>query len=139
MNDKLIENGRCHKMEINVEKKTKVKRISRQPFPVKIMIDQKQLQNVESFKYLGSILRNDWRCTCEIKCRIATAKAAFSKKRTLFSSTLDLELRKKLVKCYIWSIALYGGETWTLRAVDQKHLESFEMWCWRKDGIDQLD
>jgi hypothetical protein len=41
-------------------------------------------------------------------------------------------LKKKLVKCYIWSIALYGAETWTLRAVDQKHLESFEMWCWRR-------
>jgi hypothetical protein len=40
---------------------------------------------------------------------------------------LDLELRKKLVKCYVWSIALYGAETWTLRAVDQKKLESFEM------------
>jgi hypothetical protein len=41
-------------MEMNVEK-TKVMRISRQPSPVKIMIDQKQLENVESFKYLGSI------------------------------------------------------------------------------------
>ena len=83
-------------------------------------------------RYLKLILTNDGRYTCEIKCRIAMAKAAFNKKRTLFSSTLDLELRKKLVKCYIWSIALYGGETWTLRAVDQKHLESFEMWCLRK-------
>jgi len=43
-----------------------------------------------------------------------------------------LELRKKPVKCYIWSIALYGAETWMLRVVDQKHLESFEMWCWRR-------
>ena len=43
-----------------------------------------------------------------------------------------LELRKKLVKCYVWSIALYGAETWTLRTVDQKHLDSFEMWCWRR-------
>jgi len=42
-------------MEMSVEKKTEVMRISRQPFPVKIMIDQKQLENVESFKYLGSI------------------------------------------------------------------------------------
>jgi hypothetical protein len=58
------------------------------------------------------------------------AKAAFNKKRTLFTSTLDLELRKKLVKCYVWSVA----EIWTLRAVDQKHLESFEMWCWRGMG-----
>jgi hypothetical protein len=47
------------------------------------MIDQKQLENVESFKYLGSILTNDGRCTGEIKCRIAMAKAAFNKKRNL--------------------------------------------------------
>ena len=60
------------------------------------------------------------------------AKAAFNKKRTLFTSTLDLELTKKLMKCYVWSTALYGVETWTLRAVDQKHMESFEMWCWRR-------
>ena len=59
------------------------------------------------------------------------AKAAFNKK-TLFTSTLDLNLRKKLVKCYIWSMALYGAETWTLRAADQKYLECFEMWCWRR-------
>jgi len=88
--------------------------------------------NVEFFKYLGSILTNVGRYTCEIKCRIAMAKAAFNKKRALFTSTLDLELRKKLVKCYIWSIALCGAESWTLWAVDQKHLENFEMWCWRR-------
>ena len=35
------------------------------------MIDQKQLENVESFKYLGSMLTNDGRCTCEIKSKIA--------------------------------------------------------------------
>jgi len=46
--DKLIEIGRCYGMEMNVEK-TKVMKISRQPLPVKIMIDQTQLENVESF------------------------------------------------------------------------------------------
>jgi hypothetical protein len=84
------------------------------------------------FKYFVSILTNDGRCACEMKCGIAMAKAAFNKKRTLFTSTLDLELRKKLVNCYVWNIALYGAETLTLRAVDQKHLESFEIWCWRR-------
>ena len=52
------------------------------------------------------------------------AKATFNKKKTLFTSKLDLNFRKKLVKCYIWSMALYGAETWTLRAADQKYLES---------------
>jgi len=67
-----------------------------------------------------------------MKCRIAIAKATFNMKRALFSSTLDLELRKKLVKYYIWNIAFYDVETWTLRAVDQGHLKSSKMWCWRR-------
>jgi hypothetical protein len=50
----------------------------------------------------------------------------------IFTRKLDVNLRKKLVKFYIWSTALYGAETWTLRKVDQKYLESFEMWCWRR-------
>jgi hypothetical protein len=68
------------------------------------------------------------------------AKAAFYWKKTLFTSTLDLHLRKKLVNCYIWSIALYGAETWTLQKVDQKYLESFEMWCSRRtEKINWID
>ena len=67
-----------------------------------------------------------------LNAAFAMAKVAFSKKKNLFTSKLDLKLRKKLVKCYVWSIALYGAETWTLRATDQKYLESFEMWCWRR-------
>jgi hypothetical protein len=91
------------------------------------MIDQKQLENVTYFNYLGCMITNDARCTHEIKSRTAMAKAAFNKK-TLFTSKMDLNLRK----CYIWNISLYGAETWTLKKVDQKYLESFEMWCWRR-------
>jgi hypothetical protein len=82
----VIEIGRCYGMEMNMEE-TKVMRISRQPFPVKIIIDQKQLENVESFKYLGSMFTNDGRCTCEIKSSIAMAKVACNKKQALFTST----------------------------------------------------
>jgi hypothetical protein len=48
-----------------------------------------------------------------------------------FTFTFSRVLFNVVVKCYIWSIALYVVETWTLRAVDQKLLENFEMWCWR--------
>jgi hypothetical protein len=90
------------------------------------------VENVEEFNYLGGMITNDVRCTREIKARIAMAKAAFNKKKTLFTSKLDSELWKKLVKCYIWSIALCGVETWTLQKLDLKYLESSEMWCWRR-------
>jgi len=55
-----------------------------------------------------------------------------SARRRLFLPANWTNLRKKLIKCYIWSMAFYGAETWTLRAADQKYLESFEMWCWRR-------
>jgi len=58
-----------------------------------------QYEVTKCFKYLGSMLTEDGRCTCEIKSRTATAKAAFNKKKNLFTSKLDLNLRKKLVKC----------------------------------------
>ena len=76
-------------------------------------------------------MQNSSRVVYRIKSWIAMAKAVLSKKKTLFTSKLDLNLRKKLIKCYSWSVALYGAETWTLRAADQKYLESFKMWCWR--------
>jgi hypothetical protein len=38
-------------------------------------------------------------------------KAAFNKKKILFTIKFDSHLRKKLVKCYIWGIVLYGAET----------------------------
>ena len=124
--DKLVEIGRCYGMGMSKET-TIVMRISRHPSPVTIMMDQKHLEKVECLKYLGSMLTNDGRRTCKMKSRIAMAKAAFNMKKTFFTSKLDLNLRKKLVKCYTWSMALYGAETWTFRAADQKYLESFEM------------
>jgi hypothetical protein len=73
------------------------------------------------------MITNDASCIREIKSRIDMAKATFKRKKIIFTSKLDFNLRKKLVKCYIWSIALYSAETWTVQKVDQKYLESFEM------------
>jgi hypothetical protein len=63
------------------------------------------------------MITNDGRCTRETKARIAMAKAAFNNKRTLFTSKLDLEIRKKLVKCvnkkhsFVWCRNLDSSET----------------------------
>jgi hypothetical protein len=97
-------------MGMNV-KKTKVIRTSwQQSLPVRNMIDQKQLENVEYFSYLGRMTINGKRRTHEIQSRIAMAKTAFNK-QNLFSGKLDSNLRNKLVKCLTWSTALYTAQT----------------------------
>jgi hypothetical protein len=41
---------------------------------------------------------------------------------------------QKPIQRYILRRALDGAETWTCRSIDQKYLESFEMWWWRRTG-----
>ena len=82
MTDRLIKIGRCYGMQMHVET-TKVLRISRQPSPIQIMIDQKHLENVEYSSYFGSMMINNGRYTCEIKSRITMEKAVFNNLKTL--------------------------------------------------------
>ena len=65
----------------------------------------------------------------KLKQRIAMAKEAFNRKISIFCGPLEKELRKRLpvLKCFVWSVVLYGAETWTLRRDEQKQLEAFEM------------
>ena len=48
------------------------------------------------------------------------------------SSQIELSLRKRTLKCYIWSTLLYGAETWTLSQSLKNKIEAFEMWCYRR-------
>jgi hypothetical protein len=78
------------------------------------------------------MITNNARCTHEITSRIAIAKTSFNKKKTLFDSKLDLNLRKKLLKCFILYIALIGAKTWTLQKVGAVMPRKFGMWCSRR-------
>ena len=53
------------------------------------------------------MIANDARCPREIKYSVTMAQAASNKKTSLFTSKLDLSLKKKLLNIYICSIALY--------------------------------
>jgi hypothetical protein len=78
------------------------------------MVDPKHLQNVEYFKYLGSMTTNDAGCACKIKSRTAMSKETLNKKKTIFTSKMDLNLGEKLTKHYVLNTALYGAETWAV-------------------------
>jgi hypothetical protein len=86
MNDRLSETGRSYGMEINVGN-ANVMRISREPSPLQVVINQKKLENVKYSNYLCSIT-NDGKCTHEVNSRIAMAKADFTRKKELFTRKL---------------------------------------------------
>jgi hypothetical protein len=130
--DRLNSTAEKYGMKINI-KKTKVMRVSRNVGEkINIMVNGKQIEQVENFKYLGSTITEDGRCEKEVKIRIAMAKEAFNKRKELLTKKFKISVRKKLVKTLIWSTLLYGSETWTLRKEEIKRLEAVEMWMWRR-------
>ena len=119
-------------MRVNV-KKTKTMVISKTGNKkVDITIGQHRVEQVQQFKYLGALITEDGRCTKEIKCRIAMAKQAFTRRKKILCSKMSIALRSRLVKTLVWPVLLYGSETWTVKKEERKSLEAFEMWLWRK-------
>lgn len=45
---------------------------------------------------------------------------------------MNLSLRKRWVKCYLWNILSYGCKTWTMGRSGRDRIETFEIWVWRK-------
>jgi len=62
-------------------------------------------------------------------------------KKKLFIGKMSLELKKTLImKCLVWSVALYAAEMWTLTQTDRRRLEAFKIWIWRRmEKISWLD
>ena len=91
------------------------------------------LKQVPTFQYLGSIITEDRKNKEDIIQRIKEAKVMFNnKKQLLCSNNLSLEMKKKLIKSCIWSVALYGSETWTLGKNEERFVNAFETWSWRR-------
>lgn len=122
-------------LKINVVK-TKFMIISRCKTPyttATVTVDHLPIERVSSYKYLGCWLNEQWTCEQEIRCRIEIARSAFIKYKKVFCCRdLNLDLRLRFLKCYVWSVLLYGVETWTLTTTHMNKLEAFEMWLYRR-------
>ena len=133
MMDSLDVTGRRYDMKINV-KKTKTMRISRRG-GVKLHIEMygNTVEQVKKFRYLGALVTEDGRCEAEIKARVAMAKRfSIIKESCMLTQRMDRKLKKQIIKSVLWSVALYGSETWTMRKKEVERIQAFEMWIWRK-------
>src|SRR6218665_1702252 len=78
------------------------------------------------------MITSDAKCHVEIRRGIAMGKDAFYKRKELLRGKLNKNMKKRVIKSMIWSVVLYGSETWTMRNEDIKRLEAFEMCIWRR-------
>uniref|UniRef100_A0A8D8UNP4 Craniofacial development protein 2 n=1 Tax=Cacopsylla melanoneura TaxID=428564 RepID=A0A8D8UNP4_9HEMI len=91
------------------------------------------LEKTSSINYLGSFIHEDWDPQREIKIRIEKARSAFLKfKNLLCGHEIKLQLKIRMLRCYVFSVLLYGVESWTLTDTILKKIEAFEMWTYRR-------
>ena len=91
------------------------------------------LEEVNCFKYLGSILSSDGKSLPEIKNKIALATAALSNLSTLWKSRkIKFKVEFKLYNSLVQSVLLYGCESWILVAESERRLQAFEIKYFRR-------
>jgi hypothetical protein len=98
-----------------------------------VNINGESIKQVVRFNYLRSTITSDGRCDEEIKKRIALSKQAFQKMNPILKNrTISINTKARVLKCYVWSVLLYGSECWTISKEIEKRLEATEMWFLRR-------
>jgi len=109
---KLVNESKTSNMLFNA-KKTKIMVAERQNTRVNLQINGEQIKQVEQFKFLGSIKIASGVCTTEIRRRICLAKEKTVKLDTFWRSRyIKKALKVRLIKSLVWSVFLYGAESW---------------------------
>ena len=122
-------------LSMNV-RKTKTMVISKnENVTANILVENETLEQLDTFKYLGQLITSDAKNEKEIRARIAMAKGRFEKMYKLFESKqISTKLKLRMINCYVYSILLYGCETWTLTKTLCDKLEACEMFLLRRMG-----
>ncbi|GFS00135.1 endonuclease-reverse transcriptase [Elysia marginata] len=131
LTDRLVASSKAFGMEVSSEK-SKVMVSSERVNDASITMDDKPLELVHKFKYLGALLHEDGSSTVEVRTRIALATAAFVKLGKIWKSSISFKAKHKLFRSLVSSILTYGCETWTLLADTERRIQAFENKCLRK-------
>ena len=119
-------------MEVSTEK-SKIMAIATEKTQPEIKVRGKTLEQVESFKYLGTQITKDGRSDTEIKSRLAMATSALAKLQPLLNNkSISIRTKIRLLRAIVISTALYGCEAWTLSAELEKRIQAFEFRCLRR-------
>ena len=92
------------------------------------------LQNVETdFIFLGSKITADGDFSHEIKrCLFLGRKAMTNLDSLLKGRDITFPTKARLVKAMVFPLVMYGCESWTIKKGDNRRIDAFELWCWRR-------
>ena len=95
-------------------------------------IDGETMEIMTDFTFLDSKFTVDGDCSHEIKRHMLLGRKVMTNLDSIFKSRdITLPTKVHLVKA-IYSVVMYGCESWTIRKADCRRIDAFELWCWKR-------
>ena len=131
MTTNLQENGKKVGLRINVAK-TKTMTIGRNPdHPVRI--EEMDVENVNSFVYLGSEIADNGEADVDVQSRLNKARGVFNRLTPIWRvNTIREEIKLRLYSSIVIPTAIYGCDTWRRTVKIEKKLNVFHRKCLRR-------
>ena len=96
-------------------------------------INWETVETVTDFILGGSILTADGDCSHEIKRCLLLGRTVMTNLDSIFKSRdITLLTNVSLVKAMVFPVVMYGCESWTEKKAEQRRIDAFELWCWRR-------
>ena len=96
-------------------------------------VDRETVDTVADFIFGGSKITADGNCSHKIKrCLLLGRKVMTNLESILKSRDIALPTKVHLVKAMVFPVIMYGCESWTIKKAENRRIDAFEMWCWRR-------
>ena len=90
-------------------------------------------ETVRDFIFVDSKITADGNWTQEIKRRLLFGRKAMTKLDSILKNKdVNLPTKVHLVKAMVFSVVIYGCESWTLKKAECRRTDAFELGCWRR-------
>ena len=85
------------------------------------------------FTVLGSKITADGDCSHEIKRHLLLGRKVMTNLDSILKSRdITLPTNVHLVKAMVFPVVMYGCESWTIKKIEHRRIDVFELWCWRR-------
>ena len=97
-------------------------------------IDGETVETVADFIFLGSKITADGDYSHEIKRHLLLGRKASTNLDSILKSRDNMTLPTKVhpAKAMVFSVVMYGCESWTTKKAEHPRIDTFELWCWKR-------
>ena len=97
------------------------------------MANRETMKTVTDFIFLGSRITVDGDCSHKIKrCLLLGRKAMTDLDSILKSRDITLPAKIHIVTAIVFSVVMYGCESWTIKKDECRGIDAFKLRCWRR-------